>query len=88
MKTYLTLAAALAAFAFPSAASARDNAQGHWAWQTQPSPGPRSNLPLQVRVWVKDERPEIAGCNCDMTKANAADCMMTMPGKSAAPSNG
>lgn len=89
MKTFLTLAAVAAALAGASAASAHDNAGGHWEWQSRPTFGPnKSNLPSQVRVWVKDRSSEVANCNCDMMKMSAADCMMNIPGKPKAPSAG
>ena len=89
MKTILTLAAALAAFTTASASLAQTPAGGHWVWQSRITPGPnRANLPQQVRVWVRDGGPEVADCNCNMMKMSAADCMMDMQGKRAAPSDG
>lgn len=89
MKTIFTLAAIAAALAGASVASAHDSAGGHWEWQTRAAFGPnKSNLPSQVRVWVKDRNSEMADCNCDMMKLSAADCMMDMRGKGAAPSAG
>ncbi|MBV1692650.1 hypothetical protein KRR38_34730 [Novosphingobium sp. G106] len=89
MKTILTLAAALAAVTTVSVASAHDRGPGHWEWQSRGIFGPnKSNLPPQVRVWVKDRTSEVADCNCDMMKMSAADCMMDMPGKPKAPSAG
>ncbi|AZI37740.1 hypothetical protein NT2_06_01410 [Caenibius tardaugens NBRC 16725] len=89
MKTFLTLAAVAAALAGASAASAHDNAGGHWEWQFRPTFGPnKSNRPSQVRVWVKDRSSEVANCNCDMMKMSVADCMMDMRGKGKAPSAG
>lgn len=89
MKSILTLAAIAAALAGATTASAHDQAAGHWEWQTRPAFGPnKSNLPSQVRVWVKDRNSEMAECNCDMMKLSAADCMMDMRGKRAAPSAG
>lgn len=59
MKTFLTLAAVAAALAGASAASAHDNAGGHWEWQSRPTFGPnKSNLPSQVRVWVRAAAPK------------------------------
>lgn len=89
MKMIFTLAAVAAALAGASVASAHDNAGGHWEWQSRPTFGPnKSNVPSQVRVWVKDRGSEVANCNCDMMKMSAADCMMDMHGKSKAPSAG
>lgn len=89
MKTIFALAAVAAALAGASVASAHDNAGGHWEWQSRPTFGPnKSNLPSQVRVWVKDRSSEVADCNCGMMKMSAADCMMDMRGKGAAPSAG
>jgi hypothetical protein len=89
MKTILTLVAVAAALAGASVASAREGAGGHWEWRAHPTYGPnKSSLPSQVRVWVKDRNSEVADCNCDMMKMSAADCMMDMRGKGAAPSAG
>lgn len=89
MKTFLTLAAVAAALATPSLAQASDRAGGHWEWQSRSIPGPnKSNLPQQVRVWVKDGGTEVAACNCAMMKTSAADCMMDMQGKRAVSSAG
>lgn len=89
MKTLLSIAAALAAFTSVSAASAHDRGPGHWEWQSRAVPGPsKSNLPSQVRVWVKDA-PAVANCDCAMMRdtAMAADCM-AMPHKGASASHG
>ena len=87
MKTILTLAAVAAALAGASVASAHQTAGGHWEWQSRPTPGPnKSNLPSQVRVWVRDSGTAMADCNCAMMKMSAADCMMDMPGKHGVPS--
>ncbi len=93
MKTLLSIAAALAAITSASVAFAHDaqpsSATGHWEWQSRPTFGPnKSNLPPQLRVWVKDSSVEVASCNCDMMKMSAADCMMDMQGKRAVPSAG
>ena len=89
MKTFLTLAAVAAALATSSLAQASDRAGGHWEWQSRVTSGPnKSNMPQQVRVWVKDGGIEVADCNCAMMKMSAADCMMDMPGKRAVPSAG
>lgn len=89
MKTILTLVAVAAALAGASVASAHDNAGGHWVWQSRPTFGPdKSNLPSQVRVWVKDRETSMANCDCSMMKADAAGCMMDMRGKGGAPSAG
>lgn len=89
MKTLLSIAAALAAFTSVSAASAHDRGSGHWEWQPRTAPGPnKSNLPSQVRVWVKDA-PAVASCDCAMMQgtAMAADCM-AMPRKGGSSSHG
>ena len=89
MKTILTLAAAVAALTTASASLAHTPAGGHWEWQSRLTPGPnKSNIPQQARVWVRDGGPEVADCNCNMMKMSAADCMMDMQGKRAAPSAG
>lgn len=89
MKTILTLAAAVAVFTTASASIAHTPAGGHWEWQSRLTPGPnKSNIPQQTRVWVRDGGPEVADCNCNMMKMSAADCMMDMQGKRAAPSAG
>ena len=89
MKTLLTLAAAIAAFTSATASFANTPAGGHWECQSRMAPGPnKSNLPQQVRVWVKDSGTEVADCNCSMMKMSGADCMMGMQGKRAAPSAG
>jgi hypothetical protein len=87
MKTFLTLAAAIAALTTASAGFAKAPAGGHWEWQSRPSHGPnKSSFPLRVRVWIKDGGSEVADCNCAMMKMSAADCMMDMPGKHGVPS--
>ena len=89
MKTILILAAAIAALTTASTSFANTPAGGHWDWQTRPTPGPnKSNLPQQVRVWIKDAGTEVADCNCNMMKMSAPDCMMDMQGKRAATSAG
>ena len=88
MKILLTLAVTLAAFTSVSAQAENVRGSGHWEWQSRPTPGPnKSNLPSRVRVWVKDDQPKMANCDCDMMKVASADCMMKF-GKAAAPSNG
>ncbi|MBY0520507.1 MAG: hypothetical protein K2P79_08790 [Sphingomonas sp.] len=91
MKTLLLIAAALAAITSASAAFAHDAsaANGHYEWQSRPTFGPnKSNLPSQVRVWVKDAT-DVASCDCAMMHqtAMAADCM-AMPHKGASASHG
>lgn len=86
MKTILTLAAVAAALATSSLAQASDRAGGHWQWQSRVTSGPnKSNMPQQVRVWVKDGGIDLADCNCAMMKMSAANCMMDMPDKRAVP---
>ena len=87
MKTIFALAAAAAMLTGASAASASD-ARGHWEWRTRSVPGPRSRVPAQVRVWVRDDVAAMAGCDCAMMHASAADCMKPMPGAPRAPSAG
>lgn len=71
MKTLLTIAAAVAAITSASAASAHERGPGHWEWQHRPVSGPnKSNLPSQVRVWVKDA-PTMASCDCSMMSGTA-----------------
>ena len=87
MKTILKLAAAIAALTTASASFANTPAGGHWDWQSRATPGPnKSNLPQQVRVWIKGTGTEVAACNCAMMKMSAAGCMVDMPGKCAVPS--
>jgi hypothetical protein len=88
MKTIIAVATAVAALATVSVASAHDSAGGHWEWRTQSSSGPRAIAPSRVRVWVKDEQTSMANCDCAMMKADASDCMMSMPGRGRAPSAG
>ena len=89
MKTFLTLAAVAAALAASSLAQASVRAGGHWEWQSRVTPGPnKSNLPQQVRVWVRDGSIEVAACNCAMMKMDAANCMMDLQGERAKPSAG
>ena len=93
MKTLLSMAAAFAAFTSASVAFAHDatstSISGHYEWQSRPVFGPnKSNLPPQVRVWVKDS-PNVASCDCAMMHETAmsAECM-AMPQKGASVSHG
>ncbi len=91
MKTLLSIVAAIAAVTSASAAFAHDAtpANGHYEWQSRPTFGPnKSNLPSQVRVWVKDAT-DVASCDCAMMHetAMAADCM-PMPHKGAGATHG
>lgn len=88
MKMLLTFAAIAAALASASAASAQDTVGSHWEWRSQPSYGPESNVPSRTRIWVKDAGSTMANSDCAMTKADASDCMMYMPGKAERPSAG
>ena len=82
MKTILTLAAAFAAFTTVSTSFAHTPVGGHWAWQSRTILGPnRTNLPQQVRVWIKDDGTDMADCDCAKMKMSATDCMMGLPGK-------
>ena len=93
MKTLLSIAAAFAALASASVAFAHDATatatSGHYEWKSQPVFGPhKSNIPAQVRVWVKDN-PDLANCDCAMMhdSAMSAECM-TMPHKGSSASHG
>lgn len=89
MKTFLTIAATLAAFALASPLSAMTPSGGHYEWQYKPHPGASKALQSDYRrVWIKDA-PSMANCDCTMMQdsAFAAECM-TMPHKGAKPSNG
>lgn len=93
MKTLLSIAAALAAITSASVAFAHDaqpnSASGHYEWQSRPVFGPnKSNIPAQVRVWVKDAT-DVASCDCAMMHETAmsADCM-AMPHKGAGTAHG
>ena len=93
MKTLLSIAAALAALTSASAAFADTSpavaTKGHYEWQSRPVFGPnKSNIPAQVRVWVK-HATDVANCDCAMMRATAmaADCM-AMPHNGASASHG
>jgi hypothetical protein len=93
MKTLLSIVAAFAALASAPVAFAHDatatRTSGHYAWKSQPVFGPnKSNLPAQVRVWVKDT-PDLASCDCAMMHdtAMSADCM-AMPHEGVRTSHG
>ena len=93
MKTLLSIAAALAAITSASVAFAHDaqptNTTGHYEWQSRPVFRPnKSNIPAQVRVWVKDAT-DVASCDCAMMRETAmsADCV-AMPYKGACASHG
>ena len=92
MKTLLSIAAALVAVTSASVAIAHDaqpSTSGHYEWQSRPTFGPnKSNIPAQVRVWVKDAT-DVASCDCAMMRvaAMSADCM-AMPHKGASTSHG
>ncbi len=92
MKTLLSIAAAFAAITTASVALAHDapatGTSGHYEWQSRLAIGPnKSNLPAQVRVWVKDT-PDLADCAMMHQTAMAADCMKAMPHKSMSASHG
>ena len=93
MKTLLSMAAAFAAFASASVAFAHDatatSTSGHYEWQSRPAFGPnKSNLPAQVRVWVKDSS-NVASCACAMMHKTAMSAeYMAMPQKGASVSHG
>lgn len=91
MKTFLSIAAGLAAVTSASMAFAHDAkpVTGHYEWQARPVFGPnKSNIPAEVRVWMKDAT-DLAGCDCAMmhNAAMSADCM-AMPHKGASTSHG
>lgn len=93
MKTLLSIAAAFAAITSASAAFAHNapgtGSSGHYEWQSRPGFGlNKSNLPVRVRVWVKDTT-DLASCDCAMMHetATSADCM-AMPHKGASASHG
>jgi len=89
MKTFLTLAATLAAFTSVSTASASEPSGGRYEWQNRPVYGlNKSNFPTRVRVRVKDA-PTVANCDCAMMrdKATKAACM-DMPKNGAGHSKG
>ena len=80
MKTIFVVAA-LAAATLAAPVSAQDACGGHYEWQTRQVPGPnKSNINPRVRVWVKDAPTQMAACDCDMMKADPADCMKSMSG--------
>lgn len=80
MKTIFAVAA-LAAATLTAPVSAQDANGGHYEWQTRRVPGPnKSNINPRVRVWVKDASMKMAACDCDMMKADPADCMKSMSG--------
>jgi hypothetical protein len=73
--------AALAAATLAAPVFAQEAPGGHYEWQTRQVPGPnKSNTTSRVRVWVKDKSAQIANCDCDMMKADPADCMKKMTG--------
>ena len=88
MKTFVIVAAALAAVASASAVSAQDTARGGSQWQARSASGPRSGPVAPVRVREKDRASAMTDCDCPMMKASAADCMMGMTGKHAPRSKG
>ena len=73
--------AALAAATLAAPVFAQEAPGGHYEWQTRQVPGPnKSNTTSRVRVWVKDKSAQMANCDCDMMKADPADCMKKMTG--------
>lgn len=82
MKILLTFAATLAALTSVSAASASERTGGHYEWQNRPVFGPnKSNMPLRVRVWVKETARQLTNCDCAMMPINAGDCLMEKRGQ-------
>jgi hypothetical protein len=88
MKTFLIVAAALAAAASASAVSAQDATRGGSEWKARPASGPRSGPPAPVRVRAKHGATAMTDCECPMMTANPADCMRGMPGRHAPRSTG
>ena len=89
MKTFLKVAAALAALAAISPALAETDRAGNREMVTRPAPGPsRSGLVAPVRVPMRDAASAMADCDCPMMKASAANCMKGMPSKQSPRSTG
>lgn len=86
MKIRVLVAALGAALAlpFPALAADQHSSSGHYEWRSIPQSGPRATGPTRQQVWVPD--PQMANCNCDMMKMNAADCMKHMRGTSSSSS--
>lgn len=82
MKTINLSAAAIAvalstfSFAAPSTAQAvpTTGGLGHYEWRSVPQYGPRTTGRTRIRVWMPEARA-MAGCDCAMMQASAADCM-------------
>lgn len=88
MKTIFAIAA-LAAATLAAPVLAQEAPGGHYEWQTRQVPGPnKSNTTSRVRVWAKDKPAQMAECDCDMMKVDAAECMKKMPGRPMMPSQG
>lgn len=93
MKTFILLAASLAAFTSASGAFARDAqpgmAGGHYEWQSRPGFGPNKSALPTVRIWVKDASAQMASCDCAMMRdaTTSADCM-AMPHKGSTATHG
>ncbi|KTE16856.1 hypothetical protein [Sphingopyxis sp. H115] len=78
MKPFFAVAA-LAAATLAAPVFAQEASRGHYEWQTRQVPGPnKSNTTSRIRVWVKDKSAQMANCDCDMMKADTADCMKRM----------
>lgn len=80
MKTISLAAAFGAALLAPVAAMAADAPQsnaGHYERRSIQQVGPRAPIAAQHRVWVANGQ-QVAGCDCDMMKMTAADCMTSM----------
>ena len=88
MKMIFATAAALAAIT-TAPSFAQEAAGGHYEWQFRQVPGPnKSGIAPRGRVWVKDKTAQMANCDCDMMKADAADCMKAMHGLHSSPAKG
>ncbi|BBE33053.1 hypothetical protein [Sphingosinicella microcystinivorans] len=85
----LLFAAAIAAIGFATPSFAQEKSGGHYEWRERQIPGPnKSNISPRVRVWVVDALPEMANCDGDMMKSDAADCMKTMSARQMMPAKG
>ena len=85
----ILLAATIAAIGFATPTFAQEKSGGHYEWQERQVPGPnKANITPRVRVWVDDTPSQMAKCDCDMMKSDAAGCMKTMSGRQTMPSKG
>lgn len=85
----LVFAAAIAAVGLATPTFAQDKAGGHYEWRERQIPGPnKSNIMPRIRVWVDHAPSEMASCDCDMMKSDAAGCMKTMSARQMMPAKG